>query len=825
MSDLKTRQSAADQLRTTLNDKPSPPALHLVLGVLYPASVIVFELVTRWCAQTLFDPLPTHWHTLGVALVPLSNLVLWLALRRSVTIDARWLALASGVGLGVAGFYTLIFLPVLPLAVVGILFYGLGLLPLSPLVSLLSAARLSRSLRAAHPATALGRRIAAGMAGGLALLIALDIPAAATRLGVQWAASTDSAERQRGLSLLRTLGDDDLLLRLCYDAVGRPSGLLSAFVMFGGAGLVGNEQRQVAQSTAEVREIYYRVHGVPFNTRPAPFQSGQWARFADFQWDSDHGAAEVGGRVKGLDLVSSRIDGSVNAADAVAYLEWVVEFRNTSLLDREARVEFALPPGGVVSRATLWVNGEEREGAYAGKGEARAAYQRVAVQQRRDPLLVTTKGADRVLAQAFPVPRNGGTIKFKLGITAPLDLASLNEGRFTLPAILDRNFSLAEDVRHTVWLESASALTATAAGMDATLVEPGLHRLRGTLSDSALARTRQTITARRDSAAPSTVLARLDDGPQVTQSIVSRPRAHPGALMLVVDGSVRMAGLRGALLAALDKIPSGTPVGLILAEDAPHSAPIAPWSDDHRRKVRQLIDDAEFVGGQDNTPALAAALAALEAHPQAALLWVHGPQPIAFRSSAGALAQASQRLTRLPAVWLFAAEPGPNEVLPDLPWAWTARSIPNSGPDNNAPSTDLARFLSAAFEQGEHIDIERSSGDGTAAAGLPAGSDHIARLWARDKVVALMTENAGENRTAAVSLATAHRLVTPVSGVVVLETQQQYAEANLNPVSPGSVPTVPEPEEWALILLACGALLWMRRRQREGEGFASIGRE
>ena len=83
----------------------------------------------------------------------------------------------------------------------------------------------------------------------------------------------------------------------------------------------------------------------------------------------------------------------------------------------EARLQLALPPGGVVSRATLWVNGEEREAAYGGRGEVRAAYQRVAVQQRRDPLLVTTKGADRVLAQAFPVPRNGGTIKFKIGIT------------------------------------------------------------------------------------------------------------------------------------------------------------------------------------------------------------------------------------------------------------------------------------------------------------------------------------------------------------------------------------------------------------------------
>src|SRR6185369_7343626 len=141
---------------------------------------------------------------------------------------------------------------------------------------------------------------------------------------------------------------------------------------------------------------------------PAPFRTDGVARFDDIASDRDHGGTQVGGRVPGLTLVSSRIDGSISGDDLVAYLEWTVEFKNSAVMDREARLQFALPPGGVVSRATLWVNGEEREAAYGGRAEVRAAYQRFAVQQRRDPLLVTTKGGDRVLAQAFPVPRSGG---------------------------------------------------------------------------------------------------------------------------------------------------------------------------------------------------------------------------------------------------------------------------------------------------------------------------------------------------------------------------------------------------------------------------------
>jgi hypothetical protein len=67
----------------------------------------------------------------------------------------------------------------------------------------------------------------------------------------------------------------------------------------------------------------------------------------------------------------------------------------------------------------LWVNGEEREAAFAGRSQTREAYQKVAIQQRRDPVLVTTAGPDRVQMQCFPVPPNGGLMKIRIGITAP----------------------------------------------------------------------------------------------------------------------------------------------------------------------------------------------------------------------------------------------------------------------------------------------------------------------------------------------------------------------------------------------------------------------
>jgi len=460
-----------------------------------------------------------------------------------------------------------------------------------------------------------------------------------------------------------------------------------------------------------------------------------------------------------------------------------------------------------VSRATLWVNGEEREAAYGGRGEVRAAYQRVAVQERRDPLLVTTKGGDRVLAQAFPVPRNGGSIKFKLGITAPLEMTEPSKASLALPAIVDRNFSFAPDVSHSVWIESRQLLATSAPGLTASRVGAGQFWIAGAVDDRVLSRTRQTITTDRDPDTGS-LAARLGEDDVVVQEIMWRSPQRPAALMLVIDGSARLRDSIPQLITALDAILPTIRVGAMIASEPIQQLSLAPWSEAQKQAVVQLLRSAYFVGGQDNAPALVKALEVLEAEPSSQLLWVHGPQPVSFRGSAARFEQAAARLSRLPHVTLYSVEPGPNEVLPDAPWAWSARLLPRTG----SPQADLSAFLARAT--GQTLAIHRSRTQ--TAEGLARGSDHIARLWANDRVLDLMRTNPADNRAAAVSLATQYRLVTPVSGAVVLETKQQYDESRLAPVSQATVPTIPEPHEWVLLLMACAGLAWLlcQRRQR-----------
>jgi hypothetical protein len=366
--------------------------------------------------------------------------------------------------------------------------------------------------------------------------------------------------------MLRIFGDDDLLLQLSYGSASWPAGIFSALVMLRDPDRPRILQRQLVPSPAQAREIYYRVHGIPFNAKPPPRGNSRLSSLADFQFDNDHGGTQVGGRLNGLHLVSSRIDGSISGDDAVAYLEWTVEFRNSSTIDRETRLQLALPPNAVVSRATLWVNGEEREAAYGGRGEVRAAYQRVAVRERRDPLLVTTKGADRVMAQAFPVPRNGGTIKFKLGISAPLEMVDVSRARLTLPAIVDRNFSFPDDLRHNVWIEGRQAFATSTEGLSPRRVEPRLYRVAGSIDDSELARARATITVDRNPNSDR-LAARIGDAEIVVQELKRGGREPFSAFMLVIDGSASVVGLIPELVKALDAIPAGSKVGVIIATD------------------------------------------------------------------------------------------------------------------------------------------------------------------------------------------------------------------------------------------------------------------
>jgi hypothetical protein len=81
---------------------------------------------------------------------------------------------------------------------------------------------------------------------------------------------------------------------------------------------------------------------------------------------------------------------------------------------------------------------------------------------------------------------------------------------------------------------------------------------------------------------------------------------------------------------------------------------------------------------------------------------------------------------------------------------------------------------------------------------------HLERLWARDEAGRLASRRESAE---AVKLAALNQLVTPLTGAVVLETKAQYDRHNLKPADPMTVPVIPEPSAFNLVVLAAICLL------------------
>ena len=747
----------------------------LLFGVALPLGALGTELTMHWAAQFFFDPVPTFLHALLIAFVAAANAWGWFIVSRQKTSQLRWTARANGIAIGVATFYSVLFLPLLPLGTIGILYFGLGGLVWAPLASLIVALRLRVHLRRAASENSTALRFWPGIVIGLVALIALDLPSSLTRVGALMAVADTADTRARGLGLLRTVGSRSALLRMCYVRSGSATDMLSFLI---------NLKRPI--HTEEARSLYYRVTGHAFNSEDPPAEITHRDRL--FGWgetDFDQGLDAVGGRVTDLWLASSRLDGSVSGDAALGYLEWTMVYHNASLMQREARAQIALPPGAVVSRVTLWINGEEREAAFAGRAQVRQAYEAV-VRRSRDPVLVTSAGADRISLQLFPVPPQGD-MKVRLGMTVPLALSETREGMLRLPYFHERNFDVRKELRHAVWIESKSKLHSALA----LTVDSATGVFRADIEDARLASNDASIITARTQQSEAWSPDMRSAGHVVRQVISDDSVRRPGRLVLVVDGSRSMREVAGAIAKNLAAMPADMNVRLIFAHDErERSAPVASLS---AAEAAKQIAAFDYAGGNDNTVALVRGLDLAFEQPDSVLMWIHGPQPYQLETPENLL----QRLERGPKLNRFydlQVVPGPNFV---------AGKVDGLLSIDTLHTDDVPRIVSA-WRTGSSLATVRRERLETSATALPSierTSDHLVRLWANDEVIRLMLSKE-DHHAEAIALAQQYQLVTPVSGAVVLETRQQYDAAGLEPVPAGTVPSIPEPEEWALIIVA-----------------------
>jgi hypothetical protein len=670
-------------------------------GVLLPIAAILFESLTGFCTN-FTDPMPTLWHLVLLITIPICNAMAWWGLKSdSLTLGRRYAGL-SGFSAAVALFYTILFIPIAPMAFIGLIVL-LPILAFAPALSFLTALRLMRNWKDFVGA----KPVALGFGCGLAAIVLLAWPAIGVRVGASLTHSERPWVREFGYSVLRRDGVRQELLAACH--AQNAGGAVESVAYISGRGPL---ERMEAQT------LYYRVTGRDFEQEPQ---------------DANRGGDRVGAVSQGVRLASSRLDGSLDERSAVGYFEWTMVFRNGSELQQEARTEVALPKGGAVSRATLWIHGSEREAAFGERGRVRQAYESV-VRMRRDPLLVTSSGPDRVLVQCFPI-EPGGEMKIRIGITAPVLPDGMSDrGAVTLPTLLTQNFDATEPA--WLWIESK-----------------GGYLERGKL------RAGERRAVQFNGMKFGATWASESAGKAVEQRFVERTVLPPRRVVVIVDGSESMRGMRDEIRAALETIPKTV--------DA------------------RVVTVGEWHGGVDAVPALEEAL-------PGTVLWVAGDQPVKFAGTER-VRQALERDAHRGRLSVLATG-GANVILREVEGLPGVETVPRVG----SVGDDLRRFIARWRAPYQERAAERRLVDaGAVGKDAEQGSGHIVRLWA-----------AGQSA----AMAIAHQVVTPLTGAVVLETAGQYTGNGLNPASPSSVPTMPEPETYGLIAIGLGVLVALRLR-------------
>lgn len=764
------------------------------LAVLMPVITILFEWFTGASAADLFDPIPTWFHIVIVAMVPLGNAWLWLAILRNRARHERWLGWLNGFVLGVCIYYSVLYIFFAPIACIAVIYFGLGLIPLTPYLALIG----TWALRYQYHRLKGGVKLPDYLAGALialACLLALQLPESLTFYGLARAGSEDAATRDYGIKVLRFCGNRTVMLRACYGLLQRrefpqPLDLLAT----------GTENLGINSNLA--REIYYRVTGDAFNAVPPPkfyTRAGRWTALDDeYVWDDGLGGDQVAGRVKGLSLLSSRMDATTEPNAGLSYCEWTMEFKNVSALNREARAQIALPPGAVVSRVTLWIDGEEREAAFGGRSQTREAYKSVAIQQRRDPLLVTTCGPDRILVQCFPIPMNGGIMKIRIGITVPLILDSLASGNFIWPHFLERNFGIAADFKHSLWLakpDENNQLTSIHESLAETSLSAGLHS-----------------TAVRRRADIDTVWAPGETAGQfIRQTIRPMKVSTPSRIVVVLDGSGGMGQYLPEIVRELDQIPDTAEIALVVASDeAQGKSEIQKATAGNKALIQRELRHQNFTGGQDNLPALESAWDLADAATSGAVVWIHLVEPFPLSSDSG-ICQRLERNFKPTRLYDVQLNNGPDRLVEKLDGLPSIEHVVSWVPGQNR----FDRLLNIWTGHSQAFEFTRQLTNDLAGLSQELrASKHLARLWARDESLRL----AGSRQAAAATkLAAQNQLITPLTGAVVLETKAQYDRFNLSPADPSTVPEIPEPANLTIIALVIALYLIKRRLKARKE--------
>lgn len=150
----------------------------------------------------------------------------------------------------------------------------------------------------------------------------------------------------------------------------------------------------------------------------------------------------------GEDLFTKNIkeDVKIYADSRLAYTEITMKIAASedSWQNQEAIYSFQLPEGSVATSLSLWVNGVQRKGVLTTKEKANKAYRQIVGIENRDPSVMQWKEGNKVVVRVFPI-NNKTPRTFKCGFTTPLKVED-NEMKYQSLSIKGPNISNAETI-------------------------------------------------------------------------------------------------------------------------------------------------------------------------------------------------------------------------------------------------------------------------------------------------------------------------------------------------------------------------------------------
>lgn len=770
-------------------------------GIVFPLAALVVESNSHFCAKQFFDPLPTSGHAMLFALIPATNFLAWASLKWDMSPHYAFMLFCNGMAVGVAILYTLMFLPITHVSMLGILYFGIGLLGLAPLLSLISLMKGGSMLAKnsknttyvdGHHVKHLGHLLV------LTLVVAVETPSTFTRIALGMASKPET--RQQGLDLLRAFGSQEVMLRACYERSGRATDIVGSMY-----------ESHDPLPVDKARDLFYRVTGRTFNSFPIPESARATLRntgfLADdgiegavddeFDLDPDIAGEMVSGVSRGLSVSKSDMSGTVDSNAAIAKFDWYLNFKNKSKFDREVRTRIKLPHGGVVNKASLIVDGKEYEATITVRSLAREIY-RQAVARKKNPLLVSTTGTDSVLVQVFPVPpTDSREVKLHLGVVAPMELDRQRQGVVVLPQFEERNFQLSAP--HNISLASNGEMKADFKDLKIGKDDKGKFTLAGSIDPSKLASGDGIIHASRNAGA--TTFSAPDTwrgaGHIAVEKIEEVTAVAPSKLIAVIDGSGTMGASINAIADSFNNLPAETELSVYFVRDDKKQRLVG-----NRSEVINQLKRLPCSGGQIDGQDLMDALQECSAS-DSAVLWIHGAQPVEspYKTVVQSLLKSARNRTMLYDMQILS---GPNQVLDGMESVSSIQTLPHTGQVDE----DLKLLFDGWSNKLKAYKIVRSSEAPTGAeitrSGPPdrqvgdlvystfnANESHaikpatingaestvsdLAQLMAYDRVLQDMRENTYQSKQDAIDLAARYHIVTPMSSaVLVTEVPELY---------------------------------------------------